>query len=145
MDIAKKEATVFVEEQRTIIFDQNGQKIPGMAWYAGTVRLSLLSGHWQITALDLTPEDIVSLGLGGHSPWRANPEAVAIQKVAEVTGRRAEPTRNSPEPQLQVCRLQPHQESGLSTVAVCADRPYDVRLVQLHSGEWHVLSAAPVP
>src|SRR5262249_49517597 len=73
--VADKPARIFVEEERTMVI--NG--IPAVAWYAGVVAMTLTPDGWKVSSLqDVRPEDIISLELGGHQPWRADPEYVAL-------------------------------------------------------------------
>lgn len=68
-------ARVFVEEGRTFAIEG----IPGIAWYWGFVTLAKTPLGWRISELKgLRPEDIISLALGGHMPYRENPDEVAM-------------------------------------------------------------------
>ena len=67
-------AKILVEEERTLVIEG----IPAVAWYWGLLTLTRTPQGWQISDLDdIHPEDIISLPLGGHMPYRRNPAEVA--------------------------------------------------------------------
>jgi hypothetical protein len=68
-------ARVLVEEERTFAIEG----IPGIAWYWGFVTLTKTPLGWRISELKgVHPEDIITLALGGHMPYRENPDEMAM-------------------------------------------------------------------
>lgn len=125
MDIANHAATVFVEEERTVVLE----KIPAVAWYAGEVRLMESAGEWKISGFDLAVEDIISLAYGGHMPYRSDPNEVSRVAVGQDTHLCSEGKSKI--------------EQNAATVYVCNPLKHTVRLVQLHSGEWRTIGIEP--
>lgn len=67
-------AKILVEEERTLVIEG----IPAVAWYWGFLAVTQTPQGWRISDLDdIHPEDIISLPLGGHMPYRGNPAEVA--------------------------------------------------------------------
>jgi hypothetical protein len=122
---------VFVEEERVIVI----QRIPAIAWYKGFIDVAHTSGGWKISNLkDVSPEDIITLPLGGHMPWKADPEEVARVSLdcsrlnCKISGNNA----SAPD--------QRDLGSEATRETVQTDRAsYEIDLAKLHSGEWVVL------
>jgi len=130
-------AEVFVEEERTIVGrTATNAQVPAVAWYTGTLRLERnAAGVWMIDSIGTTPEDIISMKYGGHSPWRSDAQEVA-QVAAGAYRKRQCPVSTSPP-------ASPNSSTIDWTVA-CADdgSRYVVHEVRLQSGEWHVLKVS---
>jgi hypothetical protein len=130
-------AEVFVEEERTIVGRTGVNKqVPAVAWYTGMLRLKKNSaGVWQIDSLITTPEDIISMRYGGHSPWRSDVQEVA--QVAAGSYRERECPVNTPSPAAP-------QSNTIDWTVTCADdgARYVVHEVRLHSGALQVLKVA---
>ena len=125
---------VFVEEERVMAI----QGIAAVAWYAGFIAVAHTPAGWKISSLkDVQPEDIISLPLGGHMPWRDDPEAVALVRLdcysghakCKVISKHLSPAPGASE--------QADINAESATVTVQADSAvYQVDLAKLHSGEW---------
>jgi hypothetical protein len=129
-----REGAVFVEEERTVVFNK---AVPAVAWYEGTLQLTRTSDGWRITAIDIHPEDLISVNYGGHQPWRNDPAEVAriaVQPIYGVSGLPASCTTRAPA-----------RESGIADIDVCGDSRARVRVVKLHSGEWRVIDVESRP
>ena len=121
-------ADVFVEEERTVVFNQ---QVPAVTWYEGTLKLIRAAGEWRIAGIDLRPEDLISVNYGGHSPWRNNPVEVARVAVQPLYNVSSLP---------ESCVTPPTDTaSGVADIDVCGDSRNVVRVVRLHSGEWRVI------
>ncbi len=131
MDNSAGNADVYVEEERTVVFNN----IPAVAWYQGTLHVTRSAGDWQIAGIDLRPEDLISVNFGGHMPWRNNPV-----EVAQIAAR---PPDSCMTPDYKyydlVKKYQTNIASGIADIDLCGDSRYVVRLFKLHSGEWRVL------
>ncbi len=131
MDNSAGNADVYVEEERTVVFNN----IPAVAWYQGTLHVTRSAGDWQIAGIDLRPEDLISVNFGGHMPWRNNPV-----EVAQIAAR---PPDSCMKPDYKyydlVKKYQTDIASGIADIDLCGDSRYVVRLFKLHSGEWRVL------
>lgn len=111
-----------VEEERTMAL----QGIAAVAWYQGFLDVRRAADGWRIASLkDVQPEDIISLRLGGHMPWRE--DAAEVSRIH---------LRCAPDCQATVSKT----EAGVATVTVQSKTAkQEVELAQLHSGEWVVL------
>ncbi len=132
-------AEVFVEEERTVVF--NGS-VPAVAWYEGTLHLSRNGGGWQITEIDLHPEDLISVNYGGHSPWRNG--AISVAQVATPGGSNSCVMTDSKFTDL-ANKYSTEIASGIADIDICGDSRYVVRVVKLHSGEWRVIKIESRP
>jgi hypothetical protein len=129
-----REGAVFVEEERTVVFKN---AVPAVAWYEGTLQLTRTPDGWRITAIDVHPEDLISVSYGGHQPWRNDPVEVARIAVQPIYGVSALPAS---------CTTRaPALESGIADIDVCGDSRTRVRVVKLHSGEWRVINVESRP
>ena len=129
-----REGAVFVEEERTVVFNN---AVPAVAWYEGTLQLTRTPDGWRITAIDVHPEDLISVNYGGHQPWRNDPVEVARIAVQPIYGVSALPAS---------CTTRaPARESGIADIDVCGDSRARVRVVKLHSGEWRVIDVESRP
>ncbi len=133
---------VFVEEERIAVLGG----VPAMAWFAGFVEVTRTSEGWKISSFkDVKPEDIISMPLGGHQPWRADPEEVALVELK----------CSRPEAGCKTVSNSLSLGSGRLEHASTTDRPAiitiqttgglrRVELARLHSGEWIVLRDRPM-
>lgn len=135
LDESAREADVFVEEERAVVFERTATSpgIPAIVWYEGTLHLTQTSGTWQIAAFALQPEDIISLEYGGHQPWRGNPTEVAQVAASQSGAETAQPCSST----------EPRVDSGIAEVEICGEHKYRVRVVKLHSGQWRVVGIEP--
>ena len=129
-----REGAVFVEEERTVVFNN---AVPAVAWYEGTLQLTRTLDGWRITAIDVHPEDLISVNYGGHQPWRNDPVEVARIAVQSIYGVSALPASCT----TRATAL----ESGIADIDVCGDSRAQVRVVKLHSGEWRVINVEARP
>jgi len=129
-----RESVVFVEEERTVVFNN---AVPAVAWYEGTLQLTRTPDGWRITAIDVHPEDLISVNYGGHQPWRNDPVEVARIAVQPLYGVSALPASCT----TRAAAL----ESGMADIDVCGDSRARVRVVKLHSGEWRVITVESRP
>jgi hypothetical protein len=133
---------VFVEEERIAVL----AGVPAMAWFAGFVEMTQTSEGWKISSFkDVKPEDIISMPLGGHQPWRANPEDVArvglkcfsnepdctvVSNSLSSNGHSLDQASTSERPVIVMIRT----AAGLRRV----------ELARLHSGEWVVVKGQTI-
>jgi hypothetical protein len=129
-------ARVLVEEERVMVI----QGIPALVWFVGFIDVARTAAGWKISSLkDVAPEDIITLPLGGHMPWRADPEEVALVSLHCSGNRDCKIIDKSMTPPGQ-----PDADSRTAWVTVQSGRAsYRVDLAKLHSGEWVVLDKAP--
>jgi hypothetical protein len=132
---------VFVEEERIAVL----AGVPAMAWFAGFVEVTRTSEGWKISNFtDVKPEDIISMSLGGHQPWRADPEDVArvglkcspnevdceiVSNSLTLTGQTLDRAVTTERPVIVMIQ----RAGGLRRV----------ELARLHSGEWIVVRDQP--
>jgi hypothetical protein len=132
---------VFVEEERIAVL----AGVPAMAWFAGFIEVTPTSHGWKISSFkDVKPEDIITMPLGGHQPWRANPEDVAlvglrcfpngpgckiVSNSLSLTGRNPADSSTARQP-------------AILTIQTPGGRRR-VELARLHSGEWVIVRDEP--
>ena len=111
-------ARVFVEEERTVVLEG----FSAIAWYSGFLKMENTGRQWRIADLsDIRPEDLISLRLGGHMPWREDPVEVARLALR--------------------CDSRCKAEGGLDTVSVEKNGArHLVHLAHLHNAEWTVIA-----
>jgi hypothetical protein len=132
---------VFVEEERIALLGG----VPAMAWFAGFVEVTRTSDGWKISNFkDVKPEDIISMSLGGHQPWRADPEDVALVGLkCSLDDLNCKVVSNS-----LSSAGKPLDEGGTAgqPAVVMIQRAAGlsrVELARLHSGEWIVVRVQP--
>jgi hypothetical protein len=133
---------VFVEEERIAVL----AGVPAMAWFAGFIEVTPASSGWKISSFkDVTPEDIITMPLGGHQPWRANPEDVALVGLKCFPGQRECTVMSS---SLSLPGQMPDDTSTAKQPAIVTIQTPDgtrrVELARLHSGEWVIVRNQPV-
>jgi TonB family protein len=121
-------ADVFVEEERTVVFNS---QVPAMTWYEGILKLTRAAGEWHISGIELHPEDLISVNYGGHSPWRNDP--IEVARVA------LQPRYNASALPESCVTPQTDTRFGVADIDVCGDSRSVVRVVKLHSEEWRVI------
>jgi hypothetical protein len=132
-DADKPDLQVFVEEERTMDF----AGVPAVAWYKGFLAMTQTSG-WKISSLKgITPEDIISHSLGGHSPWVFDPEQVATLSIQPCCSNGAPNCKRIGE------TVSSNDQTAEASISACG-AVYRVRMAKLHSGEWTFLDKRPV-
>jgi hypothetical protein len=125
-DANKPDLQVFVEEERTMDF----AGVPAVAWYKGFLVMTQTTDGWKISSLKgITPEDIISHSLGGHSPWVFEPEQVATVSIQPCCLNGAPNCKQIGE------AVPSNGQTAEVSISACG-AVYTVRLAKLHSGEW---------
>ncbi len=123
LDDPSGKATVFVEEERTLLLEGIGV----VAWYAGLLQLARDPGGWKIAGFNLEAEDIIS-DYGGHQPWRGDP--VEVAEALQYGEQACSPG-------------EPPVARHVAVVEICGSRRYRVRLVEMHNEHWYQISTDP--
>jgi hypothetical protein len=132
-DANKPDLRVFVEEERTMDF----AGVPAVAWYKGFLAMTQTADGWKISSLKgITPEDIISHSLGGHSPWVFEPEQVATLSIQPCCSNGAPNCKRIGE------TVSSNGQTTEVSISACG-AAYQVRLAKLHSGEWIFLDKRP--
>lgn len=128
-DADASHAKVLVEEQRTGIIDG----IAAMTWYAGWLTLERPYHGWQITGIDLKPEDIAGPKYRAEDHWQTDPERVAKRVVGGDA---------------KLCPDKMQSEPGDAQalqVFVCTDKRTVLDMAHLSSGAWVVFRRSEQP
>lgn len=127
------EARFFVETKHleAVGDDENGYRF-GEFYYSGFFSVGKTEAGWKITSGSLEPQNL-AWELGGHQPWLAEPEQVAI---VHGLGQRTDDERLA-EPQIFY-----HNENHATVTFIDEDQRVSasVEMVRLREGIWKVIA-----
>ena len=118
----------FVEVERLEECELRGEVKSVITYYAGFYTLTKEEGTFRVKSWDMKPEDFISR-LGGHQPWRYDPEEMAAQHVLTHVFHGKGPLSGP------VTLLQ--RKEDFAEVRVGKETGgYSVYLARLENGEW---------
>jgi hypothetical protein len=122
-------AKVLVEDRRV----QTIAGIPAMVWYTGFLALQRGQGGWEISNIDLKPEDIAGPKYRAEEQWQMDPVRVADRAVGENAMLCPDKMRSKP------------GDAQALEVFVCTDKRTVLDMAHLYSSAWVIFRRSEEP